>query len=103
MTLLRSHRKAIKGNSEVTKEGVTDITKARDNLENRVSPARLFFLTRIMGSCKLVICMTTWVFYSYPVNRSIYNQTDLFRSVVGKLKTRKILRSIMVSKSRIVL
>jgi hypothetical protein len=36
MKLLRSHRKSIKGNGEVTREGMTNITKAKDNLENRV-------------------------------------------------------------------
>jgi hypothetical protein len=34
----------------------------------------LFVLTRIMRFCKLVICMTTWVLYSHPVNRSMHNQ-----------------------------
>jgi hypothetical protein len=39
-----------------------------------IDSSTLFFLTRIMGFCKLVICMTTWVLYSYPISRLIYNQ-----------------------------
>jgi len=116
---LRSPGKSGKGNREVTGKEMTNITKAKDSLENRVcirdnalvsvpvagapddagsrceklidytgsnagfivdlpagiiDSSTLFFLTRIMGFCKLVICMTTWVLYSHPVNRSIYNQ-----------------------------
>jgi len=41
------------------------------------------FLTKSIGHDKLVICMTTWILFSCPVNRLTYNQTGSSRVVVA--------------------
>jgi hypothetical protein len=47
-----------------------------------VDSSAFIFLTKNMGHDKLVICMTTWILCSYPVNRLQYNQTGPLRVVV---------------------
>lgn len=45
--------------------------------------AGLIFLTNITGRYKLVICMTTLILYSYPVNQLTFNQSGPSHIIVA--------------------